>query len=955
MLSDFLIALTHNAALLLAVGLLYDVFSRENKKGANLAVKLLFGVVIGLIAVVLMSTPAKLAPGIIFDTRTILICITGLYFSSRTTIIAIIIASTYRFHLGGAGVTAGIATIMTAGGVGILWNRYRRTPGKILSLGEHYCFGLIVHVVMLLCMFLLPAQLIMKTILSLLIPVLVIYPFGTALLGYLLSSRQKRVQSEGELLASEELHRTILETALDGIIRADSTGKILETNDAYCQMSGYSHADLATLTFSDIEGLRDTEQIKKIISKIKEDGYGFFETRHRRKDGSLFDLEVSSQYLPIDGGQIVSFLRDVTKRKKIEQEYRKLLEGIRNIVLRINLSGKITYINNYGLNLFGYKREELVGHHVLETIVPAKESSGRELATFIKKVINQPEDYETVENENICKDGRRVYIQWRNRAEYDESGRPIGVLSVGADITERQKAKEVLTYEKEKFRTLFEHVTDYALVLRPLEDELVICDLSESACRVYGYTREELLGKPITFIDVDKVPHDDWRLQKIRAGETVRFEATHRRKDGSTFIVEAVVRMISVDGEPLVFSIERDLSKRKQAEAEKAELEKSLRQKFKMEAVGTLAGGIAHDFNNIIAIILGSAEMLKRRLGDDDNSKAKIDRILTAGRRAKSLVEQVLAFSRQQEQTLHPIAIIPLVEETIDLLRASLPRTVELRTCYWEGVETFSINADPGQIQQVLINLCSNAVFAMQEKGAIYISLSRASDSLAEMFAQKNSAGFMQLTVRDTGEGISSDEIEKIFDPFYTTKDVGQGTGLGLSVVHGIVQNHNGMIHVESQPGEGSTFQILLPLTTAETQEESAEEEPLLTGTERILIVDDEEDLSLWVEEMLLQQGFKPVRFSNSQMALEHLRTNQDAFDLMITDQSMPGMSGVELIEQIRRILPNLPVILCSGYSSRISEETLQKLNISGYLQKPYQSVHLIKKIRSCLDKKLTS
>jgi len=651
-------------------------------------------------------------------------------------------------------------------------------------------------------------------------------------------------------------------------------------------------------------------------------------------------------------------VRKTTKSLRTrEREYRQLVQGVNNIILRVDNSGTIQFMNRYGLKYFGFNKVEIIGKSVFETIVPKKETSGRELEPVVKQILSHPDGFDEVENENICKDGKRVYIQWRNHPDYDENGVVVGVYSVGSDITERMRVEAELRSKEKKFRTLFEHVTDYALVLQPQGAEVIIVDLSETACLQHGYQREELLGQPLSLLDTQPVHADDPRLKQLVLGESQQFEVTHRRKDGSVFPVEVIIRSLGIDDELFIFSIERDLTRQKNAENEKNELEKNLRQKFKMEAVGTLAGGIAHDFNNILAIILGTAQMMKRKMPEEDANLVKVERILTAANRGKNLVDQVLAFSRRQEQSLQPMFLAALVVDTLELLRASIPRTVSLEMKVAPGCEELKVKADATQIQQVLFNLCNNAVFAMQEKGTIEVALEKILLPVDELFTSSQLAAgeYLQLSVTDTGGGIRAEVIEKIFDPFYTTKEVGQGTGLGLAVVHGIVQDHRGLIRVHSHRGEGSRFEICLPLTDESVPQFEEHDSPLLTGSERILFVDDEEGLILWADELLKQQGFIPVCFSSGVEALECFKDDPQAFDLLVTDQTMPVLSGQELIAEVRKLRADIPVILCTGFSSRISATIAGQQGINKFFNKPYREDQLLTAIRDCLDQSADS
>jgi len=364
---DFLIGLISNTAILITLGLFYDIFSHRNTRVNNLTIQPVFGVGIGIISIVLMSTPVVFSPGIIFDTRTILLCITGLYFGPLTTIIAILTASAYRYHLGGGGTLAGIASIVSSGSIGIFWRHYCLQRERTLSLKELFLFGLTVHIVMVLCMFLLPTDIIRKTIMTLLFPAFFVYPVGTTLLGYLLASRQRRLQIDKRLTASEQLHRTILQTAMDGIIRTDREGRILEVNDAYCQMSGYGQRELLTLSIEDLEAVQDSEAIKQQIQKLLDVGSVNFETQHRAKDGKLIDFEVGIKILNIFDSQFVAFLHNITERKQTEKSlqeseatFRKLFENSSDAILLIDGSGVFVECNQAALDLLKMTREQFI-------------------------------------------------------------------------------------------------------------------------------------------------------------------------------------------------------------------------------------------------------------------------------------------------------------------------------------------------------------------------------------------------------------------------------------------------------------------------------------------------------------------------------------------------------------------------------------------------------------------
>jgi nitrogen-specific signal transduction histidine kinase/CheY-like chemotaxis protein len=382
-----------------------------------------------------------------------------------------------------------------------------------------------------------------------------------------------------------------------------------------------------------------------------------------------------------------------------------------------------------------------------------------------------------------------------------------------------------------------------------------------------------------------------------------------------------------------------DISQRKRADEERRKLEAQLRQSQKIQAIGTLAGGIAHDFNNILWVIMGNAELCRRKMSNKNKLGSKLNEIIIASKRAKSLIEQILTFSRQNEDKKKPVGIHLIIKETLHLIKATLPSririTQNIRNCG-------NVLADPVQIHQMVMNLCTNAAHAIgEDNGIIHINLrvvnvdSKFRKKYPELFV----GDYVQLTVNDSGCGISPETLERIFEPFFTTKEVGKGTGLGLATVHGIVSEMSGKIHVESQPGRGTSFHIFLPMhetygesTSIEAQNTLLEKNPRKA---RILVVDDEPQVAEVVAEMLEDLGFETASFTSSVLAFKEVTDNPDKYTLIITDQMMPDMSGLEMTRQLQSIQPDLPVILTSGFSNMLVEEELKVQGIKEYLKKP--------------------
>lgn len=394
-----------------------------------------------------------------------------------------------------------------------------------------------------------------------------------------------------------------------------------------------------------------------------------------------------------------------------------------------------------------------------------------------------------------------------------------------------------------------------------------------------------------------------------------------------------------------------ELVERKLAEREKIKLEKQLRQAQKMEAIGTLAGGIAHDFNNILSIINGYTELAKEEVPEGSSVREKLDRVLYGGNRAKDLVQQILAFSRQKQAERFPVELTPIVKESIKMLRPTLPTNIEINKYIQQDCGL--VLADPTGINQIIMNLCTNAYHAMEDTGGkLDISLKEKILSAEDLVSEPNikPGTFIHLSVADSGLGIPPEIRDKIFDPYFTTKKTGKGTGLGLSIVLGIVKSYGGFISLYSELGQGTVFHVFLPILKEEKVSTIRDDEDIQGGHERVLFIDDEVVLAEMGRDMLESLGYEVTIRNNSLEALETFRNQPAQFDLVITDQTMPGMTGAELSARLLNIRPDIPIILCSGYSSVISEEKAISMGIRKFACKPLTKKDLARLTRMVLD-----
>ncbi len=493
------------------------------------------------------------------------------------------------------------------------------------------------------------------------------------------------------------------------------------------------------------------------------------------------------------------------------------------------------------------------------------------------------------------------------------------------DITERKRAEEDLR----RLNFAIERAAESVLITDP---DGVIQYVNPAFEKVTGYSRSEAIGRTPSLLKSGVQNHSFYEnlWKTLQSGVIWSGRMTNRRKDGKLIQADSTISpLLTSTGELTGYiALNRDIT-------EAVKLETLLRQAQKMEAIGTLAGGIAHDFNNILSAMMGYAELARFKT-TDPQIQPYLEQILKACDRSRDLVKQILTFSRRREQEMKPMAVTPVVREVLQLLRSSIPSTVEIRTSFETTHDT--VLADPTQIHQVLMNLCTNAVHAMRDReGVLDVRLGR-----QELTAQSpvydpglKEGPYLQMVVSDTGEGIDPAVRDKIFDPFFTTKASGEGTGLGLSVVYGIVKDHGGMIRVESEPGKGTAFTIHLPLLDAVTEWEGPEMALIPEGTGHILYVDDEEPIASLGREMLTSLGYDVAVRLSSIDALEAFRANPRDYDLVITDMTMPNMTGARLAGEMLKIRPDLPIILTTGFSERMDREEAQKLGCRDFLMKP--------------------
>jgi len=513
-------------------------------------------------------------------------------------------------------------------------------------------------------------------------------------------------------------------------------------------------------------------------------------------------------------------------------------------------------------------------------------------------------------------------------------------------LTKRRRAEDALFNSERKYRRLVESTRD-AIISIDMNDRITSCNMG--AMEIFGYSPDEMAGHSIMMLmpDEEQERHAT-NIRGVRESDGfMEYESIMKKKNGARIPVKISMSALKNESEEIIglIKIIRDISDQKKAEEEKKKLESALRQSQKMEAIGTLAGGIAHDFNNILTAVIGYSEMALYNLDKNSREASNIKEVLKAGRRARDLVNQILTFARKSREEVRPILIGPIADDVLKLLRSTVPSSIEIR----KTINTESlIMADRTRIHQIFLNICTNAVQAMDQDGGVLTVDVRDIKAVKEDGLRPGD--YVKITISDTGIGIEKENLELIFDPYFTTKRTGEGTGLGLSVVHGIVEMYCGKISVESEVNRGTVFEIYLPATKLNEPDEDNGCNALPGGTERILFVDDEPSIVEMVRQLLESLGYDVICKNSSTEALELFRDRPQDFDLVITDMTMPHMNGDRLAAELINIRKDIRIILCTGYSRTMSEEMALKLGIKAFVMKPMEYSSLANTIRKVLD-----
>jgi PAS domain S-box-containing protein len=780
-----------------------------------------------------------------------------------------------------------------------------------------------------------------------------------------------------ELEKAKDKYADFYDFAPVGYLTFTEKGMIAELNLAAAGLLGIERKHLVNRPFhrfvkSELQDAFHRHRREALESSRKQT----CELELKRNDGAFFHAQLHSISVDIEGQRSIrTVVTDITERKQMERKleeserlYRAIGESINYGVWVCAPDGRNIYASESFLKMVGLTQEECSSFGWGDVLHP--DDAERTIAAW--KECIRTEGIWDMEHRFRGVDGQYHYVLARGVPVRDEHGQITCWAGINLDIDHLKQMQEDLRQSRDELELRVRERT------QELQKSGEISRAQHMEIEAY-YNMTPIglciLSKELRFVRVnERLSEIDGLPVSVHLGRTIRevvpavadmAEETARRVietgepvsnvefTGETADRPGISRTIRATWFPLKDAHGQIASIGVMAEeiTEQRRLEEQLRQSQKMEAIGTLAGGIAHDFNNLLAAIIGFAEMVEEDIPQDSPSMARIRRVLSAAFRGRDLVRHILAFSRKTELARKRLSLSPLVDETAQLLRASLPATINIELTSRVAKDT--ILASPAEVQQILMNLSTNASFAMREKGGILgISISNIDfePDFPVLDAAIEPGEYVQLTVTDTGDGMTQDVMKRAFDPFFTTKGVEEGTGMGLAVVYGVVKSLGGTIAVESEPGAGSTFRVFLPITQTDEKAEDSKVQVTPKGSERILFVDDEELLMEWGQAALERLGYTVTALTDSTEALNLFSSDPSRFDLIILDQTMPKLTGLHLAQKLLTIRNNIPIILCTGHSDTVSPEKAKEAGIKEFLMKPLGKQDLAEAIRKVLD-----
>jgi PAS domain S-box-containing protein len=764
---------------------------------------------------------------------------------------------------------------------------------------------------------------------------------------------------------AEALLTAVFNTTTVGLCITDSDGIVVAANPADSKIHGYTHEEFVGGLFTKALPPELREDVMKLHHEYMagelNDMSGEWQVLH--KNGTLRDVAVNVARLVLDDGRKfrVTAVTDITERKLIERQLRyqaQLLQNVSDAVVAVDNEYCITAWNAAAGKLYGWKATEVLGKHLFQVTQP-RYLNGESEDTIVESVLKAGKWIgEIVEKR---KDGTEIIAEACISMLRNERGDIIGAVGIKRNVTERKQIERQLRYQAQ----LLENVSDAVMAI---DNNTCITSWNRAAETLYGWKATEVLGKklyqilPTSYLNGTS---EEDALESMRSTGKWVGEVIQKRKDGSEVIVEACVSYLRDEKGDIIgmVSINRDLTEQKQYAEERYRLYEQIQHLQKMESIGRLAGGIAHDFNNILAAILGSVNLATEKVNDEKVLKY-LSRIKAASERASALTQQLLGFARQGKYEVTAVDLQDCVRNVVEMLEHTIDKRIEV--VVEPAHMSTKVMGDRTQLEQVILNLAVNAIDAMmpsleaKQSGILRFSWRSGVREEIKVVNQHllPNQPYLCLAVSDSGIGIPKDIQKKIFEPFFTTKEIGKGTGLGLAMVYGIMQNHHGSVHVESEVGKGTTFELYFPQvlesqTKQETVTTTHTHPRAMQKNKKILIVDDEEMLRELLAEQLVDVGYAVYEASNGVEAIEVLKrlcAEQVEVDAVVLDMNMPKMDGAKAFAEIRTLFPKMPILIATGYAEDDVVRQLQQTGTSGVLLKPYDADALLDKLNALLN-----
>ncbi|MBU1234281.1 MAG: PAS domain-containing protein [Proteobacteria bacterium] len=754
----------------------------------------------------------------------------------------------------------------------------------------------------------------------------------------------KRTEAENLYKEAKIFLECMIDSVQDLIFYKDRSGTYLGCNKAFADLTGYEKESIVGHTDSELFQPGLAEFFSVHDQETIHNGRPYTYENWLELENSL--LYMHTHKMPYQGPDksligVIGISRNLTIYKQATETLELAMDTEVDAIYILNLDRRLVQANKAFYKMVGADAETVLGRHIVDIVHPQGEAVPCQVCQAQEKL----QDTRIVLEANHPENSTGVPLEITVTIVRDSDQKPLSIFMRRHDLSEQRAVEDRLRRSREKWERTFDAISD----LITIQDfDMHIIRANKAAEDFFQVERGGLVGRYCheVFRGQNR-PCEGCPMLSV-AGQIGEYPPIIRHENLQKVFHISSSPLLAADGKvEYLVHIARDITAQKQ-------LEEELYQVHKMEAIGTLAGGIAHDFNNILTAIIGFSEFVREDLAVDSPSRNDMDQVLQAAARAKDLVGQILSFSRKRVHLLQPVEPYSIAREVAKMLHSTLPSTVTIEEELDENAGM--IEADPIKIHQILINLCTNAFQAMEgEKGVLRITLRRLDAAERTTFGGEDLPGsYIVLQVSDTGQGMSKETRERIFDPFFSTKEVGEGTGLGLAVLHGIVQDFKGVVEVESTLGAGSVFRVYLP--AIDNIEESQPVECNYSGregccgSEEILVVDDDPMLVQFFGRFLRHLGYRVTEMTSSQEALKAVRREPRRFDLLITDQTMPELTGAELAVAVMQIDPKIPVIMCTGYSSVMSERDALAMGIRRYVFKPVRGPELVNAVQEVLN-----